>query len=74
MLRKFIDRLIFGGYESAKDDATTRIVARYSRGNTTIQNGYILDEDGLRRLRAKGDKAARSLAKRAPVRQRARPA
>lgn len=63
MLANLIDRFLLGGYEAAKDAATLQIIARYSRGNTSIQNGHVLDEEALRKLHKKGDAAARKLAR-----------
>lgn len=55
------DRVLLGGYEAAKKDAVRRIIARYSRGNVNVQNGQLLDEAGLEKLRADGDNAMKKL-------------
>jgi hypothetical protein len=50
-------------YAAAKDKATDDIIARYSRGNTEIQNGHYLDRDKLNDLSARGDEAMSRLEK-----------
>jgi len=60
-LSEILDRILLGGYEAAKKNATRQIIARYSRGNVNIQNGYLLDGDGLEKLRAAGDDAMKKL-------------
>ncbi len=58
---EIIDRVLLGGYEAAKKDATRKIVARYARGNVAVQNGYYIDEDELQALRLAGDKAMQNI-------------
>lgn len=60
-LSEIMDRLLLGGYEAAKKDATRKIVARYARGNIAVQEGRYLDEEDLKELRAAGDKAMRKI-------------
>ncbi len=55
-------------YSAAKQKATDDIVARYSRGNTSMQNGDYIDRDKLTKLSALGDKAMARLAKLVPNR------
>jgi len=44
-------------YAAAKDKATDDVIARYSRGNTEVQNGHYLELDKLNDLSSQGDKA-----------------
>lgn len=60
-LSEILDRILLGGYEAAKEDATRRIVARYTRGNVNVQNGRLISEDGLEKLLLAGDKAMKKL-------------
>lgn len=60
-LSEILDRMLLGGYEAAKKDATRRIVARYSRGNVAVQQGRYIDEDDSKELREAGDKAMQKL-------------
>lgn len=57
MLRTFFDWLNLRDYERAKSEAQLAVVKRFARGNVTFQNGNILDEEGLDRLRAEGARA-----------------
>ena len=63
MLKYIIDRLLLGGYETAKLAGIARIFARYSRGNTALQNARVLNEARLRALKARGDAGAARLAR-----------
>lgn len=63
MIRYLIDRMLFAGYETAKQAGILRIIRRYSRGNTAVQNGNVLDDAALRDLRKRGDAAAARLAR-----------
>ncbi len=56
-IRQFFDWLSVKDYVAAKERATVETVARYSRGNVSVQNGWFLDEAGLRKLSAAGDRA-----------------
>lgn len=64
-MSEIIDRLFHGGYDTAKKRETAKIVARYSRGNVSVQNGFILDEGALDNLRKRGDRAAKRLERKA---------
>jgi hypothetical protein len=55
--RSFLDWLSLRDYEDAIKSARIAVIKRYARGNVTFQNGNILDEEALRHLTAKGDKA-----------------
>lgn len=48
-------------YDKANEEASRRIVARYSRGNVRVQDGRYLTTEDLRDLTARGDEAARKL-------------
>ena len=48
-------------YEDAKKKATMDVVRRYARRNVLFQNGYVLDEEALRKLSAAGDRATARL-------------
>ncbi len=50
-------------YSAAKEKATDEIIARYSRGNTLVQNGYYLDQRNLDSLSERGDHAMAQLDK-----------
>ncbi len=53
--------LTLADYEAAKVRVTEQIVARFSRGNTAVQNGAYIDENEFRNLVAAGDRALESL-------------
>ncbi|MEP2987424.1 MAG: hypothetical protein ABJN65_11715 [Parasphingorhabdus sp.] len=65
MFKKLIDKIIYGGYESANRASTERVVSRYSRGNTSVQLKRYLSTFKLEKLLADGDTAAKRLAERA---------
>jgi hypothetical protein len=67
VLKSFYQWLTLHDYESAKDEGTDRIIKRYSRGNTSIQNGWYVTEDELKELSAKGDRAMTFLEGRLPA-------
>ena len=58
MIKYFINEILLSGYEAAKEAGVLRVIRRYSRRNTSVQNGNIIDDKGLRNLRAEGDRAA----------------
>ncbi len=60
-LSEILDRILLGGYEAAKKAASRQIVVRYARGNVNVQNGHLIDEAGLEKLRVAGDKAMKRL-------------
>jgi hypothetical protein len=63
MLKALIDRFLHDGYELAKEVALIGIIRRFSRGNTAVQDGQIMDEEDVKALRVDGDKAFRRLEK-----------
>jgi hypothetical protein len=65
VLSKLIDRLFYGGYEAASQISVGRVVARFARGNTSIQLGRYLNSARMERLLSNGDRAAARLAERA---------
>lgn len=62
-LKRIIDRILLGGYDAEVKKAENQVVTRYTRGNTSVQNGRFLDSDGLNELRQRGDKASDRLSK-----------
>lgn len=70
VLRKLIGKLLFGRYDAAREKSARRVAGRYSRGNTSVQNGrYLIDED-LQNLDARANRAFRRLNKRVLARAR----
>lgn len=67
VLKSFYQWITLHDYESAKDEGTERVIKRYSRGNTSIQNGWYVTEDELKKLSVKGDRAMASLERRVPA-------
>jgi hypothetical protein len=67
VLKSFYQWVTLLDYESAKDEATERVIKRYSRGNTSIQNGWYVSEDALKELSVKGDRAMAFLEGRVPA-------
>ena len=65
MFGNLIDRIFYGGYEAADRASVGRVVARFARGNTSIQLGRYLNTAKMEKLQADGDRAAARLAKRA---------
>jgi hypothetical protein len=65
MMRKAYRWLTLADYEEAKARATNNIISRDARGNISFQNGSILEENELRALSKKGDKALARLNKKA---------
>jgi len=63
-IRSLYEWLTLKDYEKAKKRATAQIVSRFSRGNTSLQNGSYMDESELRDLTAAGDKAVENLRRR----------
>lgn len=59
---KVMDWFALRDYDRAKDKAATRVASRYARGNVSVQNGWFLDEKGLRSLTERGQVAADGLA------------
>lgn len=64
MFRELLDRLLYRGYLAAEHASTERVVRRYSRGNTSIQQGRYLNDRRTELLLAAGDKAAGRLLRR----------
>jgi hypothetical protein len=48
-------------YEAAKEQASIDVVARFSRGNVSVQNGQVMDDRELKVLSKRGDAAVASL-------------
>ena len=64
MLKYLIDKFLYRGYKAADLASTARVVARYARGNTSVQLGRYLNSDKADKLRQLGDKAAKRLSDR----------
>ncbi len=64
MFSRLYDKIFYNGYLAASERAVEDIVARYARGNVSIQFKRYLTADKLHALHVDGDKAAKSLAKR----------
>lgn len=62
-LQEFINWWTLEDYETAKEQATEDIVARYARGSVLIQNGSVIDEAGHAALVKRGDLAFNKLKK-----------
>lgn len=63
-MQKIIDLykwLSFRDYYEAMQAATDAVIRRYARGNTLVQNGGFLDEQALRVLSLRGDRALTNL-------------
>ena len=67
VLIRFYNWLTLQDYQLAKDDATDLVVRRLSRGNTSTQNGWYLDQDDLAKLSKAGDEAVRKLGRAVPA-------
>lgn len=63
--RKIRDWLTLADYGKAKREATRQVVRRYSRGNTSVQNGWFMDEAELESLSRKADDAMKEINRRA---------
>ena len=67
VMRKIHRWLSLVDFKDAITSAIDQIIARYARGNTSVQNGWYIDEDDLKALSAKGDDAMKKLRKRIPA-------
>jgi hypothetical protein len=67
VLRRFYNWLTLNDYVTAKEEATDLVVKRLSRGNTSTQNGWYLDQIDLTGLSKAGDKAMRKLLRMVPA-------
>lgn len=61
MIKSLIDRVFLSGYDAAKEALVMTIIGRLSRGNTTVQDPQIIDEEELERLRHEGDEMTECL-------------
>lgn len=57
MFAKLRDWLALADYDAAKKNATDELIARFSRRNVSIQNGWHLDDEALHKLSVEGDRA-----------------
>ena len=64
ILRRTYAWLTLADYDEASKAATEQVMKRYARGNTSLQNGWYLDERDLTTLSKKGDIAAAHLSQR----------
>jgi hypothetical protein len=60
-LNALYDKLLLGGFEKAERESTARIVARFARGNVSVQAGRYIMDDELADLQDRGDAAAKRL-------------
>ncbi|HTT82743.1 MAG TPA: hypothetical protein VMF67_04635 [Rhizomicrobium sp.] len=58
MLTKLRAWLSLADYDFASEHATEQIIKRYTRGNVSLQNGWYMNDEKLKSLSARGDKAA----------------
>jgi hypothetical protein len=61
LLQKILAWSSLEDYEAAKEQASTDVIARFSRGNVSVQSGQVVDELELKTLSEKGDAALASL-------------
>jgi len=67
VLKSFFQWITLRDYDVAKDQATEAVVKRFSRGNTSVQNGWYMDQSKLDKLSAAGDKAVAYIQKLLPA-------
>lgn len=60
-LRNFSNWLTLKDFHDAQRAAEEELVARYARGNTSIQNGWYIDEAGIEKLGRKGDRSFKKI-------------
>lgn len=65
VFKNIIDKIFFNGYNSVDAISTETVVARYARGNTSVQDKRYLNSSKLKKLLNAGDRAAKRLEKRA---------
>ncbi|MEA3008861.1 MAG: hypothetical protein QOJ91_553 [Sphingomonadales bacterium] len=70
VLRKLIGKLLFGRYDAAREESARRVAGRFSRGNTSVQEGRYLDDADLLELNAKANVAFERIDKRVLARAR----
>jgi hypothetical protein len=63
MFDRLRDWLALADYEDAKKAATDDLIARFSRRNVSIQNGWHMDDDDIHTLSLEGDRALESITK-----------
>lgn len=63
MLRYLFDRLTLRDYDDALKVARIAVIKRFARGNVSFQNGYIMDDSALARIKRQGDLAIARLRK-----------
>lgn len=61
LVRELKNWLAVTDYEEAKEQGTEIVISRYGRGNTCVQNGYVLDGAELKSLSTDGDAAVMRL-------------
>lgn len=72
-IHSFLDWLALRDYDDALAHARIAIIKRIARGNVSLQNGNVLDDEALASLRDQGDRAlARLIAQQAAVFQNGR--
>lgn len=72
MFARVFDRLLarnpVADYRAARSAQSVDVAARFTRGNTMIQAGRFIDQDGLDALRRRGDEAMAALRRLRPAR------
>jgi hypothetical protein len=62
-LHQIYDWATVADYDHAKQQASDRIVRRQSRGNVSVQNGWYMTPDKLRKMSKRADESIASLRK-----------
>lgn len=63
MFSKLQAWLALADYEAAKDNATNEIIARFSRRNVSVQNGWHMDSQEIEEISKNGDRAIANVSK-----------
>lgn len=66
-VKKIWEWFTFADYELAKEEGRIAVTLRFTRGNVVMQNGWMIEKDGLDELTKKGDKAMKFLIEKMPV-------
>jgi len=61
MFSKLCNWLALADYQEEKDRATDAIIARFSRRNVSVQNGWHMDDRSLEELSLEGDRAMNNI-------------
>jgi len=58
---KILKKWYFRNYEQEKNEIDRSIVARFSRGNILVQEGYYITDEEFKSLSKKGDESVKYL-------------